>query len=173
MPTVALLLALASVAAGCIPPSEPAQNGRLPDSALTTITPSCRIANDLAGPLRDLMWDGLWAGVAVQPETETAQVDLIVQPPELTSCYRSYDMQVWWRNYYCFFGACGYAAVPGTSIHGWGHAVDFQDLTGRHLTFTSPGYQWLKANAARYGFFHPDWAEPGGSSPEPWHWEHR
>jgi hypothetical protein len=22
-----------------------------------------------------------------------------------------------------------------------------------------------------YGFFHPSWAQQGGSKPEPWHWE--
>ncbi len=80
-------------------------------------------------------------------------------------------MQEWWRNFYCFFGDCGFAAVPGTSVHGWGRAVDFEDGGGK-LTFSSAGYQWLKANAARFGFVHPAWAEPGGSSPEPWHWEH-
>ena len=30
----------------------------------------------------------------------------------------------------------------------------------------------MKANAPAYGFVHPDWAEPGGSRPEPWHWEY-
>jgi LAS superfamily LD-carboxypeptidase LdcB len=63
------------------------------------------------------------------------------------------------------------AAVPGTSIHGWGRAVDLQDPTGK-MTFDSPGYRWLQANAWRFGFVHPAWAEPGGSAPEPWHWEH-
>ena len=62
------------------------------------------------------------------------------------------------------------AAVPGTSIHGWGRAIDFQDAGG-YLRFGSAGYQWLQANAWRWGFVHPAWAEPGGSSPEPWHWE--
>ena len=62
--------------------------------------------------------------------------------------------------------------MPGTSVHGWGRAVDFQD-GGGELTFASAGYQWLQgATPARFGFVHPAWAEPGGSSPEPWHWEH-
>ena len=34
------------------------------------------------------------------------------------------------------------------------------------------GYQWLKANGPLYGWTHPSWAEPGGSRPEPWHWEY-
>ncbi len=61
------------------------------------------------------------------------------------------------------------AAVPGTSNHGWGVAVD---LGCGAESFGTPMYRWLKANAPRYGFVHPAWAEPGGSRPEPWHWEY-
>src|SRR5690606_14231971 len=32
-------------------------------------------------------------------------------------------------------------------------------------------YNWMKQNAPAYGWRHPDWAEPGGSIPEPWHWD--
>ena len=170
LPTVALLLGLTAVATACVPPSEPAQNGRLPDSALTTVTPSCRIANDVADPLRRLLYTAWVSGVALQPET-SAYVAPLPGPPRNESCYRTYEMQEWWRNFYCFFLSCDFAAVPGTSVHGWGRAVDFEDGAGE-LTFSSDGYRWLQANAARFGFFHPAWAEPGGSSPEPWHWEH-
>jgi LAS superfamily LD-carboxypeptidase LdcB len=109
-------------------------------------------------------------GAAVLPE-ESSFIAPLPGPPRIESCYRSYEMQEWWRNFYCFFVSCDFAAVPGTSVHGWGRAVDFQDPTGK-MTFGSPGYRWLQANAARFGFFHPAWAEPGGSAPEPWHWEH-
>ncbi len=172
LPAVAVAVALASLAAACMPPSEPAQNGRLPDSALTTVTPSCRVANDLADPLRHLMYTAWMDGAAVAPETRAYVDPLPIEPPRNESCYRTYEMQVWWRDFYCFFGQCGYAAVPGTSIHGWGRAIDFEDGAGE-LTFSSAGYRWLQANAWRWGFVHPDWAEPGGSSPEPWHWEHQ
>ena len=173
LPTLALVLAVAGLATACLPPPPPVQNGRLPDSDLTTISPSCRVANDLAGPLRDLIAAAHADGVDVQPETKNYLEQYFpgISPPRLTSCYRDYDMQVWWRDFYCYFGACGYAAVPGTSVHGWGRAVDFEDQLGE-LTFGSPGYAWLQTHAATYGFVHPAWAEPGGSSPEPWHWEH-
>lgn len=170
LPTIALVLVLAAVAAACLPPAEPAQNGRLPDSALTPVTPTCRVANDVADPLRRLMYTAWQDGAAVLPE-ESSFTAPLPGPPRIESCYRSFEMQEWWRNFYCFFGDCGFAAVPGTSVHGWGRAVDFQDGGGK-LTFSSAGYQWLKGNAARFGFVHPAWAEPGGSSPEPWHWEH-
>jgi D-alanyl-D-alanine carboxypeptidase-like protein len=171
VPTVALTIGLALIAAGCLPPSEPAQNGRLPDTALTTVTGSCRVANDVADPLRRLIYTA-WVrdGVQLQPETQ-AYVGPLPGPPSIQSCYRDFDMQVWWRNFYCFFGNCDLAAVPGTSVHGWGRAVDFED-GGGELTFASAGYEWLQAHAGEFGFVHPAWAEPGGSSPEPWHWEH-
>lgn len=35
-----------------------------------------------------------------------------------------------------------------------------------------PAHEWMKQNAALYGWFHPSWAEPDGSLPESWHWEH-
>jgi hypothetical protein len=81
-------------------------------------------------------------------------------------CYRPLDGQVSERQQW---GPC--AAKPGTSQHGWGKAIDAADARGG-LTFTSPAYRWLKANAAAYGWNHPGWAEPGGSGcDEPWHWE--
>ncbi|GAB3207413.1 D-alanyl-D-alanine carboxypeptidase family protein [Marinactinospora thermotolerans] len=61
----------------------------------------------------------------------------------------------------------GYAAVPGTSNHGLGLAVD---LCGGVQTQGSPEFNWLEANSREYNWFHPQWAY---SSPfEPWHWEH-
>ena len=169
---VALLtLILAFGLAACVPPgSQPPQNGRLPDSALTTVTPPCRVVNSVADPLFRLLYTAWLDGVALKPETSSYTAPL-PGPPRIESCYRSYEMQEWWRNFYCFFGNCDLAAVPGTSIHGWGRAVDFEDA-GRELTFGSAGYQWLEANAWRFGFVHPAWAEPGLSSSEAWHWEH-
>jgi LAS superfamily LD-carboxypeptidase LdcB len=59
--------------------------------------------------------------------------------------------------------------VPGTSNHGWGLAVD---LCGGIDHYGTAQYTWMKANAGRYGFLHPDWAEPGRGREEPWHWEY-
>lgn len=60
------------------------------------------------------------------------------------------------------------AATPGRSKHGLGRAVD---LCGGVQNFGTAPYTWLKQNAPAFGFAHPDWAEPDGSRPEPWHWE--
>lgn len=34
-------------------------------------------------------------------------------------------------------------------------------------------YQWLDANAPRYGWVNPDWARDGGNYDECWHWEYK
>ncbi|MFD8500211.1 D-alanyl-D-alanine carboxypeptidase family protein [Amycolatopsis sp. NPDC059657] len=60
------------------------------------------------------------------------------------------------------------AAIPGTSNHGWGLAVD---LCGGAESFGSSQYRWLIANAGRFGWINPGWARAGGGREEPWHWE--
>ncbi|MCW2501181.1 MAG: peptidase and DD-carboxypeptidase VanY/endolysin [Frankiales bacterium] len=81
----------------------------------------------------------------------------------VTDSYRSYGEQV-----SVYHRKPGLAAVPGTSNHGWGLAAD---LCGGVQSFGTEAYGWMKANAGRFGWFHPDWAEPSGSKPEAWHWE--
>jgi hypothetical protein len=61
------------------------------------------------------------------------------------------------------------AARPGTSNHGWGTATD---LCGGVESFGTAEPAWLLTHAPLYGWFHPSWAEPTGSRPEPWHWEY-
>jgi hypothetical protein len=69
------------------------------------------------------------------------------------------------------------AAVPGTSNHGWGLAVDllyFSDSAPNQqiaLTYDSKQWKWLKKNVSRFGFEHPSWAGQGGKKEEPWHFE--
>jgi len=160
-------IAVAAVAlSACLPPAAP-QNGQLPDASLTTISPSCRVVNEIAPNLQQMIADANKNGFKLAPESKSYS---LVTPPTLESCYRSYDGQVWWRNYWCFFGNCGMAAVPGTSVHGWGRAVDFE-CAGQEMTFTDPCYVWLALFAHNYGFGHPPWAEPGQPSAEAWHWE--
>ena len=82
----------------------------------------------------------------------------------VTDSYRSYASQVDVKG-----RKPGLAATPGTSDHGWGIAADLGGGIGR---FGTVQYQWMKANAPRYGWVHEAWAEPNGSRPEPWHWTH-
>lgn len=60
-----------------------------------------------------------------------------------------------------------FAASPGTSMHGWGLAID---LCSKE-TGSSEVFSWLWANAPSYGWQNPSWAQLGGSKYEPWHWE--
>jgi len=60
------------------------------------------------------------------------------------------------------------AAVPGTSNHGWGIAVD---LSGGINRFGTAEHQWMRRNAPYFGWILPSWAQERGSRPEAWHWE--
>ncbi|GAA3932780.1 hypothetical protein GCM10023085_12690 [Actinomadura viridis] len=80
----------------------------------------------------------------------------------VTDSYRSLADQQ--RVYY---QRPGFAAVPGTSNHGKGQALD---LCGGIENASTVQFNWLEANSRRYGWFHPAWAY---SNPyEPWHWEY-
>lgn len=167
---VVIPVVLALGAAGCVRAApEVVTNGRLPDMSLTPISASCRIANDVAPNLQAMLAAATAAGVDLAPERSSYLPPGVPSPPEMTSCYRSYDLQVWWRSYYCSIGTCGLAAVPGTSRHGLGRAVDLDDQEGQ-MRFDSPGYAWLWANAGAYGFSQPLSNSPFGTNPEPWHW---
>jgi LAS superfamily LD-carboxypeptidase LdcB len=61
-------------------------------------------------------------------------------------------------------------APAGRSNHGWGRAVDFSNGSSV-LSCYDDEFHWLKLNAHRFGWVHPDWAQCGRSTQEPWHWE--
>ncbi|ASU60438.1 MULTISPECIES: M15 family metallopeptidase [Nocardiopsis] len=81
----------------------------------------------------------------------------------ITSAYRDLP------NQHRVYGqvAPGFAAVPGTSNHGLGQAID---LGCGIQNYRSDRWLWMEANGADFGWHHPAWAK---SSPfEPWHWEY-
>ncbi|MCW2501179.1 MAG: D-alanyl-D-alanine carboxypeptidase [Frankiales bacterium] len=125
-------------------------NGFLPASALCPLATAP--GHRLAGPAARA-FDALSAAFAAAQGTALC----------VTDSYRDYAGQV-----SVFQRKPNLAATPGRSQHGWGRAVD---LCGGVQKFGSPAFTWLKANAGAFGFVHPDWAEPDGSRPEPWHWE--
>lgn len=85
----------------------------------------------------------------------------------LDLAYRDYDTQVAMR------AALGsVAAVPGTSSHGTGLALDVPELPCTY-GWDSPARAWLVANGPAYGWVSPSWAQRGGSNPEYWHYEFR
>lgn len=74
--------------------------------------------------------------------------------------YRSYADQIAMK------AKRGYlAASPGTSMHGFGLAFDLCDGE-----YSGDVYNWIKTNAATFGYVNPNWAK--ASKYEPWHWEY-
>lgn len=58
------------------------------------------------------------------------------------------------------------AAVPGTSNHGWGLAIDLAEkVDGKAVSISPRSVKWLIKHAAQYGFC----AE---AQSEPWHWRY-
>jgi len=82
----------------------------------------------------------------------------------ITDSYRSLGSQVSLAS-----RKPGLAARPGQSEHGWGLAVDLCD--GGDVAGT-PQHDWLLKHAPDFGWDNPEWARPGGSRPEAWHWEY-
>lgn len=82
----------------------------------------------------------------------------------VTDTYRSLEGQIRCRQQ-----KGNLCATPGQSNHGWGLAVD---LGAGINKFGTKQHQWMKENATKYGWYHPEWAEPYGSKPEAWHWEY-
>lgn len=82
----------------------------------------------------------------------------------ISDSYRSYAAQVATKAL-----KGDLAATPGQSNHGLGLAVD---LGGGLQTFGTAQHNWMLANAPKYGWVLPSWAQQGGSKPEAWHWEY-
>ena len=129
-------------------------NGSLPMAYLASTASGCVAYDESINSLNAMIAQAAKDGVTLRP----------------ISCYRDYAGQVAAREEWCARGACQMAAVPGTSNHGWGKAIDFRDQSGE-LTFDSAGYAWLKAWAGYYGWIHPKGMEQDGPVPEAWHWE--
>ncbi|GIJ00168.1 hypothetical protein Slu03_25450 [Sediminihabitans luteus] len=81
----------------------------------------------------------------------------------LVASYRTLSEQVTLS-----YTRAGFAARPGTSMHGWGLAIDLCTKE----TSSSTTYGWITQNAGTYGWENPAWAQRGGSGAyEPWHFE--
>lgn len=127
------------------------QNGRIPlDKLVQVVSPNG--SRHLLHPQAAASYN------AMRDDARRAGISL-----EITDAYRDYDHQVVTKN-----SKGDLAATPGTSNHGWAFALD---LDANINNFGTPAHNWMVANAARYGWVLPPWAQQGGSKPEPWHWE--
>lgn len=128
-------------------------NGLIPAAALCPLSVAGQLLRcDAAG-----QWDAMSATYRVASGS----------PICITDSYRSLAVQVRLRA-----EKPSMAAVPGTSNHGWALAVDLCEAGRNGMEYATPTYLWLKANAARFGWVHPSWADPGRGQEEPWHWEY-
>ena len=130
-------------------------NGALPDNELVTLSFSSERMHKQAAAAMEEM------NKAYKSETGS---DL-----GINEAYRDCETQIAYAdpNSSRYQGGLAKPAPPCSSNHGWGLAADIS-VGG----FDTPVYNWLTANAHKYGFVHPKWAERDGSKPEAWHWEY-
>lgn len=115
-------------------------NGKIPESALEEVGDTGhRLWAPAAESLEQLRADAARDGVTIG----------------ITDSYRSYESQVDVAARKGLYSQGGLAAVPGTSDHGWGMAVD--------LDLDDAAQSWMRTNAGRYGFVED-------TPREPWHW---
>ncbi|MBX9245145.1 D-alanyl-D-alanine carboxypeptidase family protein [Actinotalea ferrariae] len=115
-------------------------NGTVPASALSNVegtkhtlwTPAARSLEALRSAAAA---DGVTIGITDSYRTLASQVDLAERKG--------------------LYSQGGLAAKPGTSMHGWGMAVD--------LSLDSKAQAWMRTNAGAYGFVED-------TPREPWHW---
>lgn len=115
-------------------------NGRIPASALATI---------------DGTNHRLWTPAARSFEAMRAAAAADGVTIGITDSYRTYESQVDLARRKGLYSQGGLAAVPGTSEHGWGMAMD--------LKLDSSAQAWMRQNAGRFGFVED-------VPREPWHW---
>lgn len=117
-------------------------NGHVPASALSPI----------AGTSHEL-----WAPAARSFEAMRAAAAADGVTIGITDSYRSYDAQVDVAARKGLYNQGGLAATPGTSMHGWGVALD--------LKLDDKGLAWMREHGKEYAFVE--------STPrESWHWEY-
>ncbi len=143
------MLILTSCASTGSQPSGP--NGRLPASALCTVPPSGT----------ELRADAAEAWASLQEAFKEAHG----RYPCVNNGYRSYAQQAKMHA-----SNPGMVAPPGTSNHGLGLALDL--CTNSDGQAGTAAWAWMDAHASAFGWDIPYWARPGGSRPEPWHWEY-
>ena len=115
-------------------------NGRIPSEALSTISgTSAQLWTPAARSFEALRSAAAADGVTIG----------------ITDSYRTYESQVDVAARKGLYRQGGLAATPGTSMHGWGMALD--------LRLDSTAQAWMRAHGEDYGFVE-DVAR------EPWHW---
>lgn len=147
-----------------------AANGRLPASDLATLPGGHRVRRDLAAQTLALLARfavvfGKALGITDSYRPYSVQERIFRQ--RYTTTYlpgrpsKVWNGRRWWQK-----RGTAMAAVPGTSNHGLGTAIDF---ASRVNVQGSAEHRWMVANAPTFGWAWPRWwAENAG---EWWHFE--
>ena len=124
-------------------------NGQLPDSILADV-PGGRLHHIAAKAYIAMREAAAKDGITLDPtspvdtyrtlEIQTATFLKRYDHERRPSTPKQWRGQLWWLKP----GFAG-SAVPGTSNHGWGLAIDIANTSGSRL-------DWLLANAGKYGF---------------------
>lgn len=122
-------------------------NGRIPLAHLAVVHGHFRLRQDAADAYQRL---------------SAAFAEQFGDPVGITDAYRDLDAQVAVKKAKGFL-----AATPGTSVHGFALALDLASSINRH---TTAQHAWMDANAHRFGWVNPQWAQTWKF--EPWHWEY-
>jgi len=117
-------------------------NGRVPAAALSTV----------AGTSHSL-WEPAARSLEALRSAAAAEGVTI----GITDSYRTYESQVDLVRRKGLYSQGGLAAAPGTSMHGWGVAVD--------LSLDSTAQAWMRQNGGRFGYVE-------NVPREPWHWQY-
>lgn len=100
----------------------------------------------------------LWAPAARSAEAMIAAAKRDGVTIGITDSYRTYETQVDLVRRKGLYSQGGLAAAPGTSMHGWGMALD--------LRLDATAQAWMRENGGRFGFVED-------TPREPWHWGYR
>ncbi len=135
-----------------------ASNGNLPDSVLAPILGG-QLRKDAAAAWNAMCYEAGHRGLSIPT------------PDGSESSYRTFAQQIELRKYWCNQGNCGNAAVPGTSNHGLGIAVDctHNDPARHRATVDVIGakFGWGSAGSdAPWEEWHMRW-QPVWSGPDP------
>lgn len=150
-----------------------ARNGKLSPKVLTTVKPECTMHHKAARAWTAMCvaakQDGVILAHVGDYRTYEAQVALFISRYSLTPTGTD-ESKVWNGKTYYRRPGVATAAVPGTSNHGWGLAVDAAlRIDGKVFSITADpdgpirsGLGWLLKHADSYGF---SWELQS----EPWH----
>lgn len=132
------------------------ENGRLKDSELAPTLLGGRLTKEAADAADRMFTKFGLDGMGV------------LQAVSAADTYRTYEQQVEARE-----RVGNLAAIPGTSNHGWGLAVDYKNGMN---AWSSSTQEWFERNGDDFGWFTPGWANPDSEDyqkNEPWHKEYR